>query len=61
MPLRGLQVDSFRSLGAAFTELQMRTPEGKAKEKETREGGAQDDREGGRAQNRRYILRQKDL
>ena len=46
VPLSGLEDDSLGSLGAAFSELHVRTPEGKAKEKDTREGGAEDDREG---------------
>ena len=31
VPLSGLEVDSLESLGAAFSELHVRTPEGKAK------------------------------
>ena len=46
MPLTGLKHDSLGSLGAAFSGLHLRTPEGKAKEKETGEGGAKDNCEG---------------
>ena len=46
MPLSGLEDDSLGSLGAAFGRLHLRTPEGKAKEKETGKGGAKEDREG---------------
>ena len=42
VPLSGLEDDSLGSLGAAFSELHVRTPEGKAKEKDTGEGGAED-------------------
>ena len=46
VPLSGLEDDSLGSLGAAFSELHVRTAEGKAKEKDTTGGGAEDDREG---------------
>ena len=45
MTLRGLE-DSLGSLGAAFSGLHVRTPESKAKEKETGKRGAKDDCEG---------------
>ena len=45
VPLSGLEDDSLASLGAAFSDLRLRTPEGKAKEKDTGDGGAEDDRE----------------
>ena len=46
VPLSGRDDDSLGSLGAAFSELHVRTPEGKGKEKDTGEGGAEEDREG---------------
>ena len=46
LPLNGLEGDSLGSLGAAFSELHVRAPEGKAKEKDTGQGGAEDDPEG---------------
>ena len=46
VPLRGLDDDSFGSLGAAFSKLHVPTPEGKAKEKYAGEGGAKGDCEG---------------
>ena len=46
MPLTGLIVDSLGSLGAAFSELHVRTPEGKVNEKDTGEEGAEDNRVG---------------
>ena len=46
VPLIGLEDEPLGSLGAAFGELHVRTLEGKAKEKETGEGGAEDNREG---------------
>ena len=46
MPLGRHQHDFLGSLEAALSELHVRTPEGKAKEKATREGGAEDDCEG---------------
>ena len=44
-PLPGLGDESLRSLGAALSELHLRTPQGKAKKKDTWEGGAEDDGE----------------
>ena len=46
VPLSGLEDDSLGSLGAACSELHVRTPECKAKEKDIGEGRAEDDREG---------------
>ena len=47
VPLSGLEDDPLPILPAAFSGLPARTPEGKAKEKETEEGGAEDNPEGG--------------
>ena len=49
VPVSGLVDDSLESLGAAFSRLWVKEPEGKAKEKETGEGLADDDRQGGHA------------
>ena len=45
VPLSGLEDDALGFLGAAFSKLHVRTPKGKAKEKYTGEGGAEDDLE----------------
>ena len=45
VPLGGLEDDFLGNLGAAFSELHVRTTEGKAKEKDTGGGGAKHDRE----------------
>ena len=46
VPCSGLEDDSLRSLEVAFSGLHVPTPEGKAQEKETGEGGAKDVLEG---------------
>ena len=55
VPLSGLEDDPLRSLPAAFSGLPAQTPEGKAKEKETGEGGAEDNPEGG-LERRHYVF-----
>ena len=46
VPLSGHEDDSLGSLGAASSELHVRTLEGNAKDKDTGDGGAKNDREG---------------